>query len=82
MPRLGRACPLVERTESHILEHCRAEELVIGVLKQQTHPAADLGRGALIDLDAIDPDARRPAAVPAGKSQIVMVPEIRTPFTR
>ena len=75
------ACPLVERTESHVLEHCRAEELIIRILKQEAHFAADLGRGAVIDLDAIDPDARRPAAVPAGEGEIVMMPQIRTPLT-
>ena len=61
-PRLGRGFPQVERPERDIFDDRVAKELVVGILKHQPDPPADLGGVAIIDLQAVDPDARSPRA--------------------
>ena len=39
--RLGRSFPLVQRAEGHILENRGTEELIVGMLKEQTHLLPD-----------------------------------------
>ena len=56
----GRGFSQVERPERDILDDRVAEELVVRVLKDQADPPADLGGVAIIDLQAVDPDAWSP----------------------
>ena len=56
--------PEVGRTEGHVVAHGGHEQLVVGVLEHERHPAADLGVGW-----PAPPPARRRPPSPVGGSQ-------------
>ena len=64
-PCLGRGLSQVERSERDILDDRVAKKLVVGILKHQSDPPADLGCVAIVDFQAVDPYARSPARLAA-----------------
>ena len=81
LPRLGRREPQVEWPERDVFEDGMAEELIVRVLEHQAHAAPDLRRIPVVDLEAVDPDARAAASCVAAPDRVA-VPDRPAPLAR